>query len=150
MYLKRLSWNSFGNLTTDLAEKVRSEFKVNVVVGVGKSGAIPAVIIAKRLRVEEFYLVTVKLYDEGKPPKRLVEKPEVAYHNFGDLRGKRVLVVDDFVRTGSTLKSVLSILREKGADEVRVAVIALREDAKMKPDYYAMKFKGCVIFPWDI
>lgn len=148
--LERLSWERFGSLAIDLAEKIGREYAANVVVGVGKSGVIPAAIIAKVLGVAEFYSVTVKFYDEGKPPERLLEEPEIVYHNVGDLRGKRVLVVDDFFRTGSTLDSVLKVMREKGADEVRVAVIALREDAKTRPDYYAMKFKDCVMFPWDL
>jgi len=150
MLLEKLSWDRFGGLATDLAERIRREYEVDAVVGVGKSGAIPAAVIAKILGVAEFYLVSVEFYGEGKPPRKLLEKPEVVHSSLGDLRGKRILVVDDFARTGSTLKSVLSILREKGVYEVRVAVIALREDAKMKPDYYAMEFKGCVIFPWDI
>jgi len=148
--LERLGWDRFGSLVTSLAKKIGSEFKADVVVGVGKSGAIPAAIIAKMMGVAEFHSATVKFYDEGKPPERLAEKPEVVHHSVGNLKGKKVLVVDDFSRTGSTLNSVLEVVKEKGADDVKTAVVALRKDARIEPDYYGVRFKDCVMFPWDV
>ena len=150
MPLERLSWNKFWNMMTNLVKRIGRENKIDAVVGVGRSGTIPASIIAKMLRVDEFYSVRIKLYDEGKPPKRLGSKPEVLFQNVGDLKGKRVLVVDDFLRTGSTLRSVKEVIIGKGAKDVKYAVIALRADARIVPDYYSMKFEDCVVFPWDI
>jgi len=147
--LMKIDWNKFDELVTEVAERVRSEYEVDVVVGVGRSGLIPAAIVARRLGVAEFYSVGVRFYDDGKPPKRLMEKPEIIHHDVGDLKGKRVLVVDDFSRTGATLNGVMKVLKKKGAKEVKTVVVVLREDAAMKPDYYAIRFSGCVAFPWD-
>lgn len=148
--LEKLSWNELGKLTRDLARKIGTEFEVDAIVGVGNSGTIPAAIIAKILKVNEFYVVTVKLYDENKPPKKLSNKPKIACHNITDLKNKNVLVVDDFTRSGSTLDSVINLVNDLGAKKVKSAVIAIGKEAEMQPDYFARKYESCVIFPWDL
>jgi hypoxanthine phosphoribosyltransferase len=148
--LLKIDWARFEELVTEVAEKVRLEYDVDVVVGVGKSGLIPAAIVARKLGVAEFCSVAVRFYDNGKPPKRVLERPRVMHQSFGDLSGKRVLVVDDFSRSGLTLIKVETLLLGKGAEEVRTAVVVLRGDAIKEPDYYGMRFEGCVIFPWDM
>lgn len=148
--LEKISWNELGKLTIDLARKIGTEFEVDAMVGIGNSGVIPAAIIAKILKVDEFYVVTVKLYDENKPPKKLSNKPKIAYHNINDLKNKNVLVVDDFIRSGLTLDSVINLVNDLGAKEVKSAVIAIGKEAEMQPDYFARRYESCVIFPWDV
>lgn len=150
MNITTLDWNKFGTLTLNLSRKVRDSFNVDAIIGIGKSGLIPAAILAKKLDIGECYSVAVTLYDEGKPPKRVFDRPKVSYSNVRELVAKNVLIVDDFVHTGSTLRKVIEVVRGKGAREIRSAVIALREDAEFEPDYYAVMFEGCVAFPWDV
>jgi len=145
----KIDWNKFDELVTEMADKVRSEYWVDVVVGVGRNGLVPAATVAEELGVSEFCSVSVRFYDDGKPPERVLERPRIMHNDVGDLSGKRVLVVDDFCRSGLTLAVVEKLLVEKGAEEVKSAVIVLREDAKAEPDYYGLKFNGCVIFPWN-
>jgi len=148
--LLKIDWSKFEELVTEVVEKVRSEYEVDVVVGVGRSGLVPAAIIAEKLGVAEFYSVSVRFYDDGKPPKKVLDKPRILHHTVGDLSGKRVLVIDDLSRSGLTLVEVEKLLLDKGAEEVRTAVVVLREDARAVPDYYGLKFNGCVVFPWDM
>jgi len=147
--LLKIDWTRFEELVTELAEKVRSEYEVDVIVGVGRGGLIPAAIVAKKLGVAEFCSISVEFYDDGKPPERILESPRIMHYDVGDLSGKRVLVVDDFCRSGLTLAVVEKLLVDKGAEEVKSTVIVLREDARAVPDYYGLKFNGCVVFPWD-
>ena len=148
--LEKISWNELGKLTRDLTRKIGTEFEVDAIVGIGNSGVIPAAIIAKILKVDEFYVVTVKLYDENKPPKKLSNKPRIVYHNIDDLKNRNVLVVDDFIRSGLTLDSVINLVNDLGAKEVKSAVIAIGKEAEMQPDYFARRYESCVIFPWDV
>jgi orotate phosphoribosyltransferase len=43
--------------------------------------------------------------------------------NFASVAGKKVVVVDDVIGTGSTMTQVLSLLREAGANPILAAVI---------------------------
>jgi hypoxanthine phosphoribosyltransferase len=150
MSLESIDWDKFYELVSKLAENVQRDYKVDAIVGIARSGAIPAAILAKIFNVGKFYTVRVSFYDEGKPPKRISEEPRILSSNLGDLNDMNVLVVDDFIHSGSTLEVVMKESRLRGAKDVRAAVVAVREDAKMKPEYYAMTFSGCVLFPWDL
>ena len=147
--IEKLNWTQFGEIILQLAKEINSTFKFNVIIGVGKSGNIPATILAKRMKIEEFYSLIVSLYNEEKPPRKLYHKPRILFSSLGSLEGKKVLIVDDFVNTGATLKTVVQQVIKAGAKEVRTAVIGLKLDAAHTPDYYGMKFKGCLWFPWD-
>jgi len=144
-----MNWNEFGKIVTFLSEKIAQNYKPDTIIGVGKSGVIPASIVTKLLNVNEFHLVTVRFYNEGKPPKPVSDKPKIIHHTIKTLKGKNVLVVDDFARSGNTLRLVTDFAEKMGAKKVESAVLALREDAEIQPDYYGIRFEGCVIFPWD-
>ena len=145
----KLSWKQFGQIISRMEKEIHASFNLNVIVGVGKSGIIPAAILAKRLGIIEVYSIVVSLYNEEKPPQRLYQGPQIMFSNLGSLEDKKVLVVDDFVHTGATLKKVLQKVSNVGAEEVRSAVVGLRLNASYSPDYCGMTFKGCIWFPWD-
>lgn len=48
---------------------------------------------------------------------------QVGEHKLGDLRGKHVLVVEDILDTGGTLKLIVPMLKEQGAASVTVCVL---------------------------
>ena len=145
----RLDWNDFGEAALKLAVEVDKDFCPDVIAGVGKSGMIPASIIAKKLGVDEIYSVVASLYGEGKPPVRLYEEPKIGSSSMKSLRGRKVLVVDDFVATGTTMDKVEKIISDLDAEEVKTAVIGLRKSSMHRPDYVSMTFDGCLLFPWD-
>jgi hypoxanthine phosphoribosyltransferase len=67
-------------------------------------------------------------------PGELRLAPELA----PDVRGRHVLLVDDILDTGQTLKYVLRRLEELGAASVRVAVLLRKKDRQQipfEPDY---------------
>jgi len=49
-----------------------------------------------------------------------------------DVTGKRVLIIEDIVDTGKTYQTLVNLLQEKGAREIRIATLTL------KPDVYQL------------
>lgn len=58
------------------------------------------------------------------------------HHALPDCKGKNVLVIDDVLDTGLTLKSVCAALQENGAAKVAAAV-AIRKEGCCKVDFQA-------------
>lgn len=59
-----------------------------------------------------------------------------------DIRGRRVIIVEDIVDSGNTIVELKNILAEKGAAESRVCTLLLKPDAynqKVHLDYVAME-----------
>jgi hypoxanthine phosphoribosyltransferase len=60
-----------------------------------------------------------------------------------DLAGKRVLVVDDIVDSGSTLSQLVRLIEEKGASEVRTCTLLDKPSRRKVP--FGVHFKGFTI-----
>jgi hypothetical protein len=65
-----------------------------------------------------------------------------------DLRGSRMLVVDDVADTGRTLEVVQQFCEGKVA-EVRVAVLYEKSQSVVKSDYVWRKTDRWIDFPWS-
>jgi len=46
-----------------------------------------------------------------------------------DVQGKRVLIIEDIVDTGKTYQTLVELLNEKGAGEIRIATLTMKPDA---------------------
>jgi hypoxanthine phosphoribosyltransferase len=46
-----------------------------------------------------------------------------------DVKGKRVLIIEDIVDTGKTYQTLVELLNEKGAKEIRIATLTMKPDA---------------------
>jgi len=46
-----------------------------------------------------------------------------------DVSNKRVLIIEDIVDTGTTYKTLVDLLTEKGAKEIRIATLTMKPDA---------------------
>ena len=67
--------------------------------------------------------------------------------------GRNVVVVEDIVDTGITMERILSSLRTKGANEIRVATFLQKPDAlqrDIKIDYVAMKIPNDFIVGYGL
>ena len=62
-----------------------------------------------------------------------------------DIKGRRVIVIEDIVDSGNTIVALKQILAEKGASEARMCTLLLKPDAYKKDialDYVAMEIKN--------
>ena len=60
----------------------------------------------------------------------------------GSVEGKRVLIVEDIVDTGTTIENLIATLKAHGASEVKVCTLLLKPDVYKKDiplDYVAME-----------
>ena len=64
------------------------------------------------------------------------QAPRVVMELNGDIRGRHVLLIDDILDTGRTLRAVQQLLRDRGPASLRTAVL-LRKPAKAPPDVLA-------------
>jgi len=49
-----------------------------------------------------------------------------------DLRGKKILLVDDVFTTGSTIKAMIQLVREKGAKNIKVLLMSKTIDLEKR------------------
>jgi hypothetical protein len=65
-----------------------------------------------------------------------------------ELKGKRVLVVDDVASSGDTLELAKKLLAKVGATKVATACLVAK-GGKYRPDWTALRSAELICFPWD-
>lgn len=108
----------------------------DLLVAIANGGIIPAALLNQRLN-REVYLLRINLRDECQRPK--YDKPKLLAPVDFDVKGKRILLVDDRIKTGSTVVFARELLHE--AATVRTFAVNGNAD-------YALYNEACFRFPW--
>ena len=141
-----VSWSEYGNLAQALAEKVRSSGKTfDLVAGVARGGLPVAMVVSDRLNVRIDF-INVKSYvgigERG--------TPKIISTLTGEIAGKSVLIVDDLVDQGDTMKVVEEYLSGQNPTLLEVAVLFKKPWTKFEPDYYLEVVDRWVVFPFEL
>jgi hypoxanthine phosphoribosyltransferase len=131
----------------DVADKIRNgSFRPDVIVGVSRGGWLPARILSDLLSNPSLTSVGAELY-VGVSERRseaVITQPVSA-----DVKGKKVLIVDEVDDTGKTLELVKEYLTEQGATAIRIATIYYKPWSTVKPDYFEKETDSWIVFPWE-
>ncbi len=148
-----LSWTDVTGMVELLARTLRRS-PFDMVIGVSRSGLIPAVMLSHVLNVREFGAVDIRR-TESDAVRAIKRPPLVTGHgmNVDNLQSRRVLLVDDIVGEGATLKAAVSFLKERGAGVVSAALVVNRANCAEEPetivDRFACTVHDWVVFPWE-
>ena len=141
-----VSWPEYGNLAEALAEKVRSSGKeFDLVIGIARGGMPVAMVVSDRLDVRIDF-INVKSYigiGQRGIPRILSTLTE-------EIRGKRVLIVDDLVDQGDTIQVVKGYLSGQGPKLLEVAVLFKKPWTRTEPDYYLEVVDRWIVFPFEL
>lgn len=141
-----ISWAEYGNLAEALAEKVRSSGRVfDLVIGIARGGIPVAMVVSDRLGVR-IDTITVKSYSG------IAERSSIRILSTltEDIKGKRVLLVDDLVDQGDTMIGVKGFVSEGGAKVVETAVLFKKPWSKTHPDYFLETTEEWIVFPFEL
>lgn len=147
--LRALSWSEFFEDTVALAHKILSSgYTPGKLVLIARGGLVVGRLLSDLLSVRELVEVHARFY-EG--PGITLEQPIVTMSVAEeDVRGARLLVVDDIVDTGKTLKTVLEKLASYKPEEVKSAALYVKPWASCKPDFYVKVTNEWLVFPYEI
>jgi uncharacterized protein len=142
------TWNKIYSMFLDQSRKIcESGFKPEVIVGVCRGGWLPARVLSDLLENPSLASVKAESYiGIGKARNQ----PVLTQVLSADVAGKSVLVVDEVADSGRSLKLVTQHVMEKGAREVKTAVLYVKSCCGFKPDFYGAETGCWVVFPWEI
>ena len=138
-----IEWPFFGELSRALALKVARTYDPQVVVGIATAGVVPGAVIAAILD-REFHSIMVSRRFRAETVR---ETPTVMGAAPAEVRGQRVLIVDETCDSGATMRLAVSAIVNAGAKEVRTAVSF--RTGSYEPDFHALATESTIVLPWD-
>ena len=110
----------------------------DIIVAIANGGIVPAAIINQRLQLP-IELLKINYRDNRQQP--LYPSPKLLTDISFDVKDKRVLLVEDRVKTGATLQYAKDLLK----DAALVKTFAVNGKAD-----YALYNEACFSFPWTV
>lgn len=110
----------------------------DVIVAIANGGIVPAAIINQKLDLE-IKLLKINLRDPLQKPK--YDSPKLVSPIDFDFKDKTILLVEDRIKTGATVKFALELL--SGAKQIKTFAVNGTAD-------YSLYDEDCFRFPWII
>ncbi len=110
----------------------------DMIVAIANGGLVPAGILNQRLQLE-VKVLRINFKDENQRPR--YESPKLLQPVDFDFKDKKILLMDDRIKSGSTIVVAKEILRE--AKLVRTFAVNGNAD-------YALFNENCFRFPWMV
>ncbi len=111
--------------------------KFDMVVAIANGGIIPAAILNQRLNID-MRLIKISLRDTNQKP--LYDTPQLVSAVDFDVKGKKILLVEDRVKTGASLRFAYDLLSKEAALVKTFAVNGAAD--------YSLYNEACFKFPW--
>ena len=142
--LVSISWDDFHGICKALTVAV-DRFKPDIVLPILRGGLYPGGLLAHILRID---LHPIRLSRREvdtvsfQSPRWIIDPPAA-------VAGKRVLIVDEICDTGETASVARIKVKEKGAEDVRVAVLYAHSWGSEAADYIGLETNELILNPWD-
>lgn len=141
-----LSWQQLHKDAFTLLRKIEaSGQRLDLIVAIARGGMTIAQILSDflSLPVATFTVSSYKDLHQGK-------SSDVSFHVGGDLKNKRILLVDDVSDTGKTFERGVEYLHKLGATSVATASLLVKPQSKYIPDFYVKKTSAWIVFPYEV
>jgi xanthine phosphoribosyltransferase len=142
-----VSWDQFHRDARALAWRLADAGPFEAMVCITRGGLVPAAIVARELGIRLIETVCVSSYNHTtQGDLQVIKSVASAVAAIGGGRGKGVLIVDDLVDTGKTMKIVRELL-----PEAHVATVYAKPLGRPMVDTFITEVSQdtWIFFPWD-
>ncbi len=106
--------------------------RFDFIIAIARGGLIPAFLISRITDIRNIDTFICQSYNDNHTKQDIVYFPK----NYSHLRGKKVLIIDELVETGDTLKCAVESIKEAMPAEVKTMVVFKKSCTKYEPDWY--------------
>lgn len=151
--LKELSWSDVKDLSKNICDQITEDkLKIDVVVPVLKGGFFLAMMAMKYLNIDSIGCIQIRRSKSNLPNCDFHEPVFLGVTNIEKIKGANVLVTEDIIYSGETIKFVVTKLKEYGAKNIYISTLYNFYKANdISKIYQGNKNDGVnwIVFPWD-
>ena len=138
-------YDLFKKDTQELVNKCRI-FEPEILLAVARGGLTLSHLMSQALNIRDLYTLNSIHYEGEKKLDtfNIFNIPDLSWAN-------RVLIVDDIIDSGETMKEILFILKEKFPNiEFKIASLFYKTTALIKPDFSVREANEWIDFFWEV
>ena len=142
------SWEEMGELSFKLAKDILKKGKrFNRLIALADGGLTWSKTLLDYLNIDKLSTLQVKFYSGI---TKTNNRPIIIQSLPTAVQNETVILFDDVVDSGQTLKVAKEYLLMCGAKKVYTASLFFKDWAEIKPDFYAYNTSAWIIFPHEI
>ena len=145
MKLEYVTWDEAENMCRQLAEKAE-KFSPDMLVGISRGGLVPVRLLSDILDNRNVATIKIEFY---KTLNKTSGLPRITQPLTADVKGKKVLIVDDVSDTGMSLQVAKDHVMRAGATEVKIATLHFKPKSTVEPDFFIAKTENWIVYPWE-
>jgi hypoxanthine phosphoribosyltransferase len=144
-----LSWMDIERDMDMLANKIKEQnFVPDYIVCVMRGGMILSRILSKHFNDKEILPFLINSYTKDNKRGGLILRE----FKYSFIKGKNVLICDEIVDSGETLKTVIEMVNRLKPKQIMTTALVLKNGCKTIPDFYIynnVPKNYWVKFPWE-
>ncbi|GAF87053.1 unnamed protein product, partial [marine sediment metagenome] len=121
--------------------------KPEIIIGIARGALAWLKTLADWLNIDQINIFRIVHYAGV---SKTLKKPKILESNLPRIDKKRVLLFDNIVETGKTMKLAVNYLSICGAEDVTTAVLFYRKHSILTPDFYTIKTEPWIVFHHEI
>lgn len=148
---KIVTWNEIYDSTKKLARMVEdSNYNPEFLIGLARSGFVPSRLLSDFLGITALYCLKVEHWLDTTAQHK--DEATIPIRVPFNVKGKRVLVVDDIVDTGKSMDISVEYVKSLKPLNVKTAVIHYITSSQHIPSFYVQKIESWwwFIYPWNL
>jgi len=142
-----MTWDDV-NQAIDLLAATLKNRTFDVVAGIARSGLVPAVILAHRLGIRDFSVLDIKRTESDDIHARKVSPSLIGVFNEELIDGRDVLLVDDIVGEGLTMRAARETLQSRARAVSTCTLVVNRANFKGERLDELVDHFGCIAYSW--
>jgi hypoxanthine phosphoribosyltransferase len=141
------SWDQLGHIVFEMSTRiVNSDLKFDRVVALAKGGLTFSRTVVDYLGMKELSSIQIEFYTGiGEVNKTPVITQSLPI----SIRNERILIFDEVVDSGESMKLAVQYLQYHGCKEVHTAAIASKPWSTFAVDYFGFETEAWILFPHE-
>ncbi len=154
-----IDWKEISTIVKNMSDNIKSDYNPEIIISIVRGGMIPSVIMSHVLNIRKIENIKSieTISDEINAVKQepmIDEKVDLS-----EIRRKKVLIVDDILGSGATIRKIKEEVKKWQPKELRTAICVVNEENWEKSnkfsyndeiEYIGKIVRGWVIFPWEM
>lgn len=152
-------WRKFSEIVKNMSENIKKDYNPEVIISVVRGGMVPSVILSRALGIRK--VENIKSIETISDEINAIKLEPIIDKNvnLSEIRRKKVLIVDDILGSGATIRKIKEEVKKWQPEELRTAICLVNEENWEKSnksdyndeiEYVGKTVRGWVVFPWEM